>query len=188
MKKSFLILNYVAFQICWFSLLVFENFGLIIFFIFLMLHFVLIYYIDGLKHLKLEVIAISVVSLLGIALDLILSSYNILKFKNQLSYQLPLWYIAFWPLLAATLNHCFYLFHRFNTLLLGIIGAVSVPVIYSGAERVSSSFSLGMPKELSLLAIGSAWFFMLPFIIKLTILLKNVVLDLNSPDTNSSTY
>lgn len=188
MKNYFMILNYVAFQVCWFSLLMFENFGLFVFFIFINLHFVLIYYIDGLKHIKLEIITLLIVSLLGVSLDMFLSSYNILKFKNLVSYQLPFWYIAFWPLLATTLNHCFYLFHRLNILTLGIIGAISVPIIYSGAEQVSSSFSLGTPREISLLAIGAVWFFILPLIIKLTVILKNMILDSYSDGVNVQTY
>lgn len=101
---------------------------------------------------------------------------------------MPLWYLVIWPLYATTLNHCFYLFHQYGVLLLGLLGAVSVPVIYSGAQGFAVNFRLGEPTELSLIAIASVWFFVLPLTIKLTVILRHYFIGLNNGDIKTEKY
>lgn len=173
MKKFMMLFNYGAFQLCWFTLLLYADHGVIAVGVYLMAHLSLIYYIDNIKNVILEICTLVLVSIIGLSADYLLTIFSVYNFPNNLSYfLLPFWYIALWPLFASTLHHCFYLFHSLHYIYLVLIGAVSLPVIYYGAQKATSNFVLGEPVLISLIYVALIWAFLLPLFIKLTLILR----------------
>lgn len=174
-------LNYIAFQACWFAILFYDSYGLILFGLYLLLHFYLVYYLDNSRHLMLEFITISIVSLVGIAFDSVLLALGIYNIANS-SY-FPIWYLSLWPLLGTTFNHCFYPFLKLSIKYLAVIGAVSVPFIYYSVSQVKDSFYLGEPLYISLVIVGIVWAILLPAFIRMTVYLEDKILINNQSPT-----
>ena len=175
MRKFMLIFNYLSFQICWVALTVYDNIGLLIFFMFLNIHFILIYYLDKGPAIKLELITLLIVCLIGTTVDLLLTDYKVYNFLGL--ELLPHWYMALWVLFASTLNHCFYSFLHLPAIVVSFLAALFVPLAYTGLTVLTPKFSIAEPQTLSLLAICTLWFLLLPLFTKVTLLLRTAILN-----------
>lgn len=168
-----LLFNYLAFQLCWFALLFYDNYAVSLVILFFIMHFIFIHKLDGWQNVKLELLTIFIISTIGLTVDLLLTSYKIYIFPNNMGLaMMPLWYSCLWLLFSSTLNHCFYLFYKLPSLLIAVIGCGSLPFMYFGASKSTSNFTLGEPISLALLVVGLVWFLLLPACIKITLVLR----------------
>lgn len=163
------IFNYIAFQVCWLSLIYYGNFAILFLLIYLSLHLLLIYFLDNFNFelIKREFYTLLFVSCIGVSSDTIMYKFGIYNFHGVDAILLPAWYVALWLLYSSTLHHCFASFQNFNNILLASIGAVSAPFIYVSLNNFSNNFEIGQPLILSLFVIALEWFILLPLTIKL---------------------
>jgi len=159
-----ILVNFILFQLGWFSCVLMAAQGLpeVGITIALLLVFVQLFLAENRKNL---LILIAIVTLIGSAWDSVMTSTGILVFDAGMiaSFLAPGWIIAMWLMFATTLNVSFrWLFGRYWLAML--LGAICGPLTYQAGAAMDA---VVIPDNLlanSVIALG--WALLMPLYIK----------------------
>ncbi|MCW9046523.1 MAG: DUF2878 domain-containing protein [Gammaproteobacteria bacterium] len=161
-----IVVNFIIFQLGWFSCVLMAAQGLheTGIFIALLLVCVQLFLADNRKKL---LILMAIVTLIGSAWDSVMTSLGILVFDTGMivSFLAPGWIIAMWLMFATTLNVSFrWLFGRYWLAML--LGAICGPLTYQAGAAMSA---VVIPDNfLANSVIAAGWALLMPLYIKLT--------------------
>lgn len=161
-----IIINFMAFQIGWFSCVLGAAHGMP-----WLGPFVVIAVASWhLKHaviLRSELILLMAVSVLGFVFDQTLLSFELLSYppSHWPSALLPLWMLGLWVLFATTLNLSLR-WLRNHPLIAILFGAIGGPGAYFGAAKLGAIQIIEQQSLVICLAIG--WAVLMPLLIKLS--------------------
>ncbi|MCW8935464.1 MAG: DUF2878 domain-containing protein [Gammaproteobacteria bacterium] len=160
-----IIVNFILFQLGWFSCVLMAAQGLPETGIVMVLLLVCIQFFLATNRKNL-LILITIVTVIGSAWDSVMTSLGVLVFEAGMivSFLAPGWIIAMWLMFATTLNISFrWLFGRYWLAML--LGAICGPLTYQAGAAMSA---VVIPDNLlanSVIAAG--WAFLMPLYIKL---------------------
>ncbi len=170
-KRFHLIINFVAFQVAWFAcVLTAANnqpiFGLVTAVVVVGIHLSLV------ENRLRALIALAIVTVIGVTWDSILTSTRILIFDTGLivTHLAPYWIIAMWLSFATTLSVSLrWLYGRYVLAL--ILGAIAGPLAYQaghalGAVSIPNSFIANI-----VIAVG--WAVLMPLFMAITEAIEN---------------
>lgn len=142
-----MLLNLLGFNLSWFGLILLGNIFIPFSLFWLGLH---LYWCEQVKP---EVKLILSIVLIGILVDTLLFSANILIFPNH--HFIPFWLITLWAAFAATVAHSLQLLAH-SRLLQALIGFIFPPLSYLGGASLSS-VELGYGQLITFFILASVW-------------------------------
>jgi hypothetical protein len=161
-----LLVNFVAFQIGWFSCVIgaakgYPMLGPIAVLVAASLHLAFAY-----KPRK-ELVLILTAAVMGAIFDTLLLQTGWLEYANGMLWAgtAPYWIVAMWLLFATTLNVSLRWLHN-NYYTAAIFGAIGGPLSYYGGEKLGGLVFINTPAALIALAIG--WACITPLLVRLS--------------------
>lgn len=125
MINKFSVINFVVFQLCWFTAAIYQQTGLFIMMSLLIVHFVL-------SPTKNNDIKVLLLAFLGCIVDQVLFMLNVFEFTTN-SPVIPMWLILLWCSLVLSLNHSLRWLLNTSVYIKLLLGAVLGPSSYFAA-------------------------------------------------------
>lgn len=147
-----LIANAVAFNLCWFGLVLQGNWAVPLVLLWVATHIVLQ------KAPWLELRLIATVTSIGVLTDSLLVQTGVLVFSHSLLV-LPLWMAALWISFATTLNHSLQVLRRSRVLRI-LAALIGVPSSYLLGSRLGN-VELGLSLPATYVVFAVTWIFLL---------------------------
>ena len=141
------VINYIAFNLIWFGLVVAGNFFVPLAAIWLVLH--ITFCNDKVTEAKL----IGLVTLIGISLDSSLTYFGIYVFDDRTF--IPMWLILLWANFASTINHSLHFLTQ-SKALQWFVGTVIAPLSYVAGYKLDA-VSFGYPTFTTYMLLSLIW-------------------------------
>ncbi|MDM3869964.1 DUF2878 domain-containing protein [Porticoccus sp. W117] len=156
-------INFIAFQIVWFSCVLGASWGntwlpVLATLVFVLLHFS----ISPVRRADAQLLALAIP--IGIFLATLWSLLGILQYSNQPLFPVaPLWIVCLWVAFALTLNHSLSWMQR-NLYLAGLLAAVGSPLSYYGAQKLGAVVWLDSTGVIA--ATSLSWLLVVPLLLR----------------------
>ena len=161
MMKLFSVINFISFQLCWFTAATYKQEGLLIIGAILTFHFLL-------SPKKIADIKVLSIALVGIFVDQILIISQIIQLpqsSEQWSF-IPLWLIFLWCSFAWCFNHSLHWLLKLALPKVAVLGGVFGALSYYAALRLEVFSSLVSPIYFALVML-LVWSILLPIFVRM---------------------
>lgn len=166
-RPAQIVVNMLAFQLCWLAFVGGAGRGLWWPGFVLLLPFAL-WQLSTSEWPRADLALLGIAALLGFGIDSVLQAAGLLRFATPVPFAgvAPAWIVGLWMAFALTLNHSLsFLKRRLRTA--AAIGALAGPVAYWIASRAWEALTFATPDWRALLALAIAWGAVTPFLVAL---------------------
>jgi len=165
MTKVSIIINFVVFQVAWFTCVLGAAYGMPWqAFLFVLIAVVTQLILNNL-HLKSEVLLIVLIAIIGVIFDQMIINHQLVAYKSHgwSDAIVPIWIIGLWIAFASTINFSLRWLRPYPFIAI-LLGAIGGPLAYLGAEKLGAVTLLVSPDSIIVLAIG--WGLLMPVMLK----------------------
>ena len=152
MKRSFLLINFVFFQLTWFICVLGGDEWLILALGLLVCHFLLS------SRKRSDLVVMTLIGIIGICVDFVLTLIGIFQFSEVL---FPLWLVVLWAMFALTFNHSMAWIKRRPLYQQSVLGALGGASSYYAGMRLGA-VDFGFDVVITMLVLLLLWGLLVP--------------------------
>uniref|UniRef100_Q0HXB4 DUF2878 domain-containing protein n=1 Tax=Shewanella sp. (strain MR-7) TaxID=60481 RepID=Q0HXB4_SHESR len=160
--QGFIFYNALSFQCVWWTSVLFGNSALLLSIPLLVLHFMLLPWVETAAAIPRDLSTMLKIGLLGMAVDSLLTLASVFEFSA-----FPAWLACLWLHFAVSLHHSLKLIRAFAIVLQAILGAIFGSLSYL-AGAAFHAVSLPYGEGVSAVFLTIIWAVLLPLFIKLS--------------------